>query len=173
LIFSCLLGHGNDNDIDIRITTYRLLNTMANADDLRPQVLGVMITFWILTWVIVTLRVYVRYVFTPVLPSLDLLQVTDFNSTVMIKSFGRDDVAMIVTLLLFTGYLSCQAAAVTHGIGRHRKDIPEEDLPVGFAAWMFAELFYDASASILKIAVGLFLESVLLKTKCTSSSSVS
>ncbi|KAI4853141.1 integral membrane protein [Aureobasidium sp. EXF-8845] len=113
---------------------------MANADDLRPQVLGVMITFWILTWVIVGLRVYVR--------------------TVMIKSFGRDDVAMIVTLLLFTGYLSCQAAAVTHGIGRHRKDIPEEDLPIGFAAWMFAEVFYTASASVLKVAVGLFLERI-------------
>ena len=78
----------------------------------------------------------------------------------MIKSFGRDDVAMIVTLLLFTGYLSCQAAAVTHGIGRHRKDIPEEDLPIGFAAWMFAEIFYTASASVLKVAVGLFLERI-------------
>jgi hypothetical protein len=75
----------------------------------------------------------------------------------MIKSFGKDDVAMIVTLLLFTGYLSCQAAAVTHGIGRHRKDIPEEDLPIGFAAWMFAEVFYTLSASVLKVAVGLFL----------------
>jgi hypothetical protein len=133
---------------------------MANADDLRPQVLGVMITFWILTWVIVSLRVYVRYVSKSVLPSLDLSQVTDFNSTVMIKSFGRDDIAMIVTLLLFTGYLSCQAAAVTHGIGRHRKDIPEEDLPIGFAAWMFAEIFYTASASVLKVAVGLFLERI-------------
>jgi len=41
---------------------------MANGDDLRPQVLGVMITFWILTWVIVGLRVYVRYVSISVLP---------------------------------------------------------------------------------------------------------
>lgn len=78
----------------------------------------------------------------------------------MIKSFGRDDVAMIVTLLLFTAYLSCQAAAVTHGVGRHRKDIPDKDLPVGFAAWMFAEIFYTASASVLKVAVGLFLERI-------------
>lgn len=67
---------------------------------------------------------------------------------------------MIVTLLLFTAYLSCQAAAVTHGIGRHRKDIPEKDLPIGFAAWMFAEIFYTASASVLKVAVGLFLERI-------------
>lgn len=67
---------------------------------------------------------------------------------------------MIVTLLLFTGYLSCQAAVVTHGIGRHRKDIPEKDLPIGFAAWMFAEVFYSASASVLKVAVGLFLERI-------------
>lgn len=78
----------------------------------------------------------------------------------MIKSFGRDDVAMIVTLVLFTGYLSCQAAAVTHGIGRYRKDIPEDALPIGFAAWMFAEVFYTASASVLKVAVGLFLERI-------------
>ncbi|KAG9651417.1 integral membrane protein, partial [Aureobasidium melanogenum] len=113
---------------------------MANKDDLRPQVMGVMITFWILTWVIVSLRVYVR--------------------AFMIKSFGKDDVAMIVTLLLFTAYLSCQAAAVTHGVGRHRKDIPEKDLPTGFAAWMFAEVFYTASASFLKVAVGLFLERI-------------
>ncbi|KAG9951424.1 integral membrane protein, partial [Aureobasidium melanogenum] len=113
---------------------------MANKDDLRPQVMGVMITFWILSWVIVSLRVYVR--------------------AFMIKSFGKDDVAMIVTLLLFTAYLSCQAAAVTHGIGRHRKDIPEKDLPIGFAAWMFAEIFYTASASVLKVAVGLFLERI-------------
>ncbi|CAD0100031.1 unnamed protein product [Aureobasidium mustum] len=101
---------------------------MANSDDLRPQVMGVMITFWVLSWVIVSLRIYVR--------------------TVMIKSFGKDDVAMIVALLLFTAYLSCQAAAVTHGIGRHRKDIPDKDLPVGFAAWLFAEVFYTASASV-------------------------
>ncbi|KAG9651272.1 integral membrane protein, partial [Aureobasidium melanogenum] len=113
---------------------------MANKDDLRPQVMGVMITFWILTWVIVSLRIYVR--------------------AFMIKSFGKDDVAMIVTLLLFTGYLSCQAGAVTHGVGRHRKDIPEKDLPVGFASWMFAEVFYTASASFLKVAVGLFLERI-------------
>jgi hypothetical protein len=46
---------------------------MANADDLRPQVLGVMITFWILTWVIVGLRVYVRYVSNFISPLLDLL----------------------------------------------------------------------------------------------------
>ncbi|KAI5211860.1 hypothetical protein AUEXF2481DRAFT_36791 [Aureobasidium subglaciale EXF-2481] len=110
------------------------------ADDLRPQVEGVMITFWVLSWVIVSLRIYVR--------------------AVMIKSFGRDDVAMIVTLLLFTGYLSCQAAAVTHGIGRYRKDIPDDHLPIGFAAWMFAEVFYTASASVLKVAVGLFLERI-------------
>ncbi|CAC9894413.1 unnamed protein product [Aureobasidium pullulans] len=79
------------------------------ADDLRPQVMGVMIAFWVLTWVIVGLRVYVR--------------------AVMIKSFGRDDVAMI-------------------------------DLHIGFAAWMFAEVFYTASASVLKVAVGLFLERI-------------
>ncbi|KAI4717411.1 integral membrane protein [Aureobasidium sp. EXF-10727] len=113
---------------------------MANSDDLRPQVMGVMITFWILSWTIVSLRIYVR--------------------TVMIKSFGKDDIAMIITLLLFTAYLSCQAAAVTHGIGRHRKDIPQDALPIGFAAWMFAEIFYTLSASVLKVAVGLFLERI-------------
>ncbi|CAD0054978.1 unnamed protein product, partial [Aureobasidium pullulans] len=37
---------------------------------------------------------------------------------------------------------------------------PHEDLHIGFAAWMFAEVFYTASASILKVAVGLFLERI-------------
>ena len=83
-----------------------------SSDDLRPQVYAVMILFWIMTYVIVGLRVYVR--------------------AVMIKSFGKDDIAMIVTLVFFTTYLCCQAVAVTHGIGRYRKDIPHDKLSRGF-----------------------------------------
>lgn len=90
----------------------------------------------------------------------DLTHVTDFDRAFMINAFGRDDAVMIVSLLLFTAYLCCQAIAVTHGIGRHRKDIPDEDLPAGFCAWMFAEIFYTCSASLLKVAVGLFLERI-------------
>jgi hypothetical protein len=62
----------------------------------------------------------------------------------MIKSFGLDDAMMCFTLLLYTGYLICQALAVTHGVGRHREDIDDKDLPLGFGAWLGASIFCES-----------------------------
>ena len=45
----------------------------------------------------------------------------------MIKAFGNDDTAMLVTLAFFTIYLICQLGGVAHGTGRHRADLLDSE----------------------------------------------
>lgn len=65
--------------------------------------LGVAVTFAILTWVTLILRIWVR--------------------VGMLKSFGRDDWAMLVTQGVFTIYLICQLGGVAYGTGQHLSNL--------------------------------------------------
>lgn len=64
---------------------------------------------------------------------------------------------MVVTLILYTAYLSCQIGGAAHGTGRHRKDITDANAEKALRFWYFCEIFYTLSTCVLKIAVGLFL----------------
>jgi hypothetical protein len=75
----------------------------------------------------------------------------------MVKSFGRDDQAMVITLIFFTAYLICQIGGASYGTGQHRANITDENASKAFRFWWFCEVFYTLSTSMLKIAVGLFL----------------
>lgn len=66
-------------------------------------ILAVNILFFTITWITVSLRIYVR--------------------AGLLKSFGLDDILMVVTLLLFTAYLICQLGGLAHGTGRHMVDL--------------------------------------------------
>lgn len=48
----------------------------------------------------------------------------------MLKSFGRDDWMMLVTLALFTVYLTCQLGGIVHGTGQLRKDLTDESAEI-------------------------------------------
>lgn len=64
---------------------------------------------------------------------------------------------MLITLLLFTAYLTCQFGGVAHGSGKHRSEITNENAEIALRWWFFCEIFYACSTSVLKVAIGLFL----------------
>ncbi|KAL5116247.1 hypothetical protein ACEQ8H_005805 [Pleosporales sp. CAS-2024a] len=101
------------------------------------QIAAVAISFLILTWVTVGLRVYVR--------------------TSLVKSFGVDDQLMLITLFLFTAYLACQLGGAVHGSGQRREQLTDEAAQTALRYWFLCEVFYTMSTSLLKIAVGFFL----------------
>lgn len=76
---------------------------MGMTEGRAPEVLAVAIIFFVLSWITVGLRVWVR--------------------AGMLRAFGPDDWTMVVTQLLFTAYLACQIGGVRYGTGRHLKDL--------------------------------------------------
>ncbi|TIA27464.1 hypothetical protein D6C83_07758, partial [Aureobasidium pullulans] len=104
--------------------------------DRSSQILVVCVIFFILSWVSVGLRVYVK--------------------AQLLKQVGWDDGAMLATLLLFTGYLICQLGSLAHGNGRRRETMTDATAQIGLMYWFFCELFYTLATSMLKVAIGLF-----------------
>ncbi|TIA43644.1 hypothetical protein D6C78_00125 [Aureobasidium pullulans] len=104
--------------------------------DRSSQILVVCVIFFILSWVSVGLRVYVK--------------------ARLLKQVGWDDGAMLATLLLFTGYLICQLGSLAHGNGRRRETMTDATAQIGLMYWFFCELFYTLATSMLKVAIGLF-----------------
>lgn len=64
---------------------------------------------------------------------------------------------MVLTLFVYTAYLSCQIAGAAYGTGRHREVLTDENAQIALRYWFFCEIFYTLSTSLLKIAVGFFL----------------
>ncbi|KAH8704334.1 hypothetical protein GQ44DRAFT_732482 [Phaeosphaeriaceae sp. PMI808] len=91
-------------------------------DDRSGEVIGVAVTFFVLTWFTVGLRCYVR--------------------TFLVKAFGIDDKIMVATLCLFTAYLSCQLGGAAHGTGQHREAITDANAQIALRYWFFCEVFY-------------------------------
>ncbi|KAI4731362.1 hypothetical protein E4T49_01066 [Aureobasidium sp. EXF-10728] len=104
--------------------------------DRSSQILAVCVIFFVLSWVSVVLRVYVK--------------------ARLLQQVGWDDGAMLATLLLFTGYLICQLGSLAHGNGRHRETMTDATAQIGLMYWFFCELFYTLATSMLKISIGLF-----------------
>jgi len=121
-------------------------------DDRSGHVLGVAITFLVLSWVTVSLRCYVR----SVLP-FSSMSVPHIYRTFMVKAFGLDDYLMVITLLSFTAYLACQIGGGVHGTGRHREVLSDASAQTALRYWFFCEVFYTISTCFLKVAVGFFL----------------
>ncbi|KAI9686309.1 MAG: hypothetical protein M1820_010652 [Bogoriella megaspora] len=100
-------------------------------------ILVVNVLFFVLTWFTASLRVYVR--------------------AILLKSFGRDDFLMILTLLSFTVYLVAQLGGLAHGTGRHMADLEPHQAMIALKFWFVCELAYILSSALLKIAIGSFL----------------
>lgn len=99
--------------------------------------LGVNITFLILSWIFVSLRVFVR--------------------AFMLRAFGGDDWTMVFAQLLFTAYLIAQLGGIAHGTGQHLIDLTPADATTALKFWYFCELFYCCATTVLKVSIGLFL----------------
>ncbi|KAL6708785.1 hypothetical protein ACN47E_002481 [Coniothyrium glycines] len=100
------------------------------------EVLTNTILFFVLTWVSVGLRVYVR--------------------AVLRKSWGIDDTFMLVSLGIYTIYLAFQFVSIWHGIGRHRWDLSDHDNRISLMFWYFGELLYVLVSCTLKFSIGFF-----------------
>ncbi|KAF2167879.1 hypothetical protein M409DRAFT_53830 [Zasmidium cellare ATCC 36951] len=103
----------------------------------RTATLAVNITFFILSWLSVGLRILVR--------------------AGMLRAFGSDDWTMLATQVFFTGYLIAQLGGVIYGTGEHLSDLIPWRAERALAFWYFCEIFYTLSTCLLKISVGLFL----------------
>ncbi|KAH7093331.1 hypothetical protein FB567DRAFT_172568 [Paraphoma chrysanthemicola] len=105
-------------------------------DDRRNEVFAVATLFFILSWLTVSLRCYVR--------------------GSMMKTWGTDDYYMVATLGVFTVYLAFQIVAAIHGTGRHRSDLSDEDARTALMFWYLCELLYVLANCLLKFAIGFF-----------------
>ncbi|GAB7355580.1 hypothetical protein MBLNU459_g6049t1 [Dothideomycetes sp. NU459] len=80
-----------------------------------------------------------------------------FTRTRLINAFGIDDIAILVTLGLFTIYLVCQIAGIAHGTGKHRWELTDDNAQIALRYWFFCEIFQALATSACKVAIGLFL----------------
>ncbi|PQE21956.1 integral membrane protein [Rutstroemia sp. NJR-2017a WRK4] len=108
-----------------------------------PQILPVNILFFVLSWVAVLLRVYVRGILRP--------------------QFGSDDWLMMATQAFYTAYLACQLGGIANGTGRHIYDLELAKAQKALEFWFYCEIFYVLSACLLKISVGFFLLRITIK----------
>lgn len=99
--------------------------------------LGVNIAFLVLSWIAVSLRIFVR--------------------AGMLRNFGSDDWTMLITQLLFSAYLIAQLGGIVHGTGQHLVDLDPADAELALKFWYFCEIFYVCATSFLKVSIGLFL----------------
>ncbi|KAH7384567.1 hypothetical protein BKA66DRAFT_569817 [Pyrenochaeta sp. MPI-SDFR-AT-0127] len=106
-------------------------------DNRRDEVLAVATLFFVLSWLTVSLRVYVR--------------------AILKKTWGKDDSCMVATLFVFTVYLAFQIIAAIYGTGRHRWELSDQDAKNALMFWYLCELLYVISNCLLKFAIGFFL----------------
>ncbi|MCJ1246733.1 hypothetical protein MMC30_003942 [Trapelia coarctata] len=103
----------------------------------------VAILFLVVSLFVVALRVYVR--------------------AHLIKGFGSDDTAIVITMALYSLYIAFVLSGIPYGTGEHMKDITHEHASLALRNWWICELFYVASTAVLKIAIGIFLLRITVK----------
>ncbi|KAK8867302.1 hypothetical protein PGQ11_005880 [Apiospora arundinis] len=106
-------------------------------DDRSEQVLAIAVTFMVICWTTVGLRVYCR------------LHV--------VKSFGLDDLSLVILQLVYTVYLISQLLGWQHGTGQHKSALSEANNSQALMFWFICELLYIACTCLLKISAGHFL----------------
>jgi hypothetical protein len=80
------------------------------ADNRASDIIAAATIFTIITFVAVTLRIYVR--------------------RCMLRTVGSDDWVLLVAQTFFTMYLICQYGGVVYGTGKHHKDLSLHDQEV-------------------------------------------
>ncbi|KAF5853267.1 hypothetical protein GGP41_001836 [Bipolaris sorokiniana] len=113
------------------------------SDNRKQEVLAVAILFFVLTWVTVCLRVYVRLCLRTI--------------------WGKDDSYMVATQLVFTVYLCFQIVAAVHGTGQHRWRLSDHDAKTALLFWYLCEVMYVVTNGLLKFSIGYFYLRVAVK----------
>jgi len=104
------------------------------------QLFTVTIAFLVLAWVAVCLRCFTRLK--------------------IIKAFGLDDYLMIISLLVFTVFCSCQLAGIHYGMGRHNVDVAAPDVAQALKYQILCEIFYFADTALIKLSIGFLLRRI-------------
>ncbi|TVY89897.1 hypothetical protein LAWI1_G004152, partial [Lachnellula willkommii] len=109
-----------------------------------PKIVAVNVLFVALTWMFVSLRVYVKIFLT--------------------RSWGADDYLLVVSLILFTSYAGCSFAAVTYGTGQHDIDVLPQDIPKALYYWYFNQLLYTTTLVCARLSIAILLLRICVKT---------
>ncbi|KLU85298.1 integral membrane protein [Magnaporthiopsis poae ATCC 64411] len=113
-------------------------------EDRSVEVQAVAILFFVLCWAAVVLRVYCR--------------------AWLLRSLGVDDSLIIVSLIVFTGYLICILLALKYGAGKHRDDVDPDNYSAALKLIYASELLYVFTVCVVKISVGFFLLRISART---------
>ncbi|KAL3423721.1 integral membrane protein [Phlyctema vagabunda] len=102
----------------------------------RGRILAAVLSLFLgLTWLFVSLRMYVKLFLT--------------------KSRGKDDYFLMISLLFFTIYAACSLTGVKHGTGRQPMDIPVADVPTALFYWFLCEIFYTVTTINVRTKVSI------------------
>ncbi|CAI6313927.1 unnamed protein product [Periconia digitata] len=97
------------------------------------DVLGVAALFFLLTWITVSLRIYIRGVW--------------------LRTWVKDDWYMLAALTAYSLYLIFQIVAAGYGTGRHRGDLQDENARIALLYSYLGEVSYVLSSCLLKISL--------------------
>ncbi|RDW77251.1 hypothetical protein BP6252_05304 [Coleophoma cylindrospora] len=111
--------------------------------DRGPELVAVLGIFLGLAWLVVCLRIYVKFFLT--------------------KHWGGDDYVLLMSLAFFTAYASCSLSGIEYGTGRHVNDVSPQDVPKALYYWFLCELFYTITTVLVRLSVALFLLKLCIK----------
>ncbi|RAH43499.1 putative integral membrane protein Pth11-like [Aspergillus brunneoviolaceus CBS 621.78] len=101
-----------------------------------PVVAGVAIAFAVLTFIVLSLRLFARLY--------------------VLKSMGLDDYLIVVACLLSWAFTAVTIVAVEHGMGKHMDDVdPDGLITYAFVVWL-SSMFYLACLGFIKTSVCYF-----------------
>ncbi|TVY83984.1 hypothetical protein LSUE1_G001347 [Lachnellula suecica] len=109
-----------------------------------PELAAVLGLFLGLTWLFVSLRLYVK--------------------TFINKSWGADDYLIIVALAFFSTYAGCSLSGVKYGTGRHTADILPQNVPTALYYWWLCEIFYTLTTVTVRLSIAILLLRICIKT---------
>ncbi|WZH47058.1 Integral membrane protein [Fusarium acuminatum] len=111
---------------------------MAPATETRgPELMAVMISFFIMSLISCLLRFYVR--------------------CFMIKAFKIDDWFMVLAMIFYTLYASFSIYGVTQGTGQHMENLNLEQIHMAMLCWWLGYIWYCLTMLACKLSIGLFL----------------
>ncbi|KAB8213983.1 hypothetical protein BDV33DRAFT_209697 [Aspergillus novoparasiticus] len=93
--------------------------------------------FFMVTWISVLLRVYVR--------------------ARVVKAWGLDDWLILATQLIFSVLFALNIVQINHGAGKHMSDINSVDYTKALQYWWLCIISYTVCCSTLKLSIGVLL----------------
>ncbi|EGX93830.1 integral membrane protein, putative [Cordyceps militaris CM01] len=113
------------------------------AENRGPELLGINITFCIITCSIVLLRCYTR--------------------AFIVKAFGVDDWIIILATMCYLGYITASNMGVKYGTGQHKDALTEADYQRAMMQWWFCYLFFSLTMVASKVSFAWFLLRIVNK----------